>query len=48
MADIIVKNINEEQKRKAVFILNSKGKTLSDAVREMVEKYSKEYEKNNK
>ena len=39
-----VRNVDKEQKRKAIFILSTKGKTLSDAVREMVEQYAKEFD----
>lgn len=48
MADIIVKNIDEEKKRKTVFVLNAQGKDLSKAVREMTEKLAKEYDEMNK
>lgn len=44
MADIIVKNVDNTQKLKAIFILKSKGKNLSDAVREMIDKYAREYD----
>ena len=44
MADIITKNVDKEQKRKAVFILSTKGKTLSDAVRDMVKQYADEFD----
>lgn len=44
MADIIVKNVDNTQKLKASFILKSKGKNLSDAVREMIDKYAREYD----
>ena len=44
MADIITKNVDKEQKRKAVFILSTKGKTLSDAVRKMVKQYADEFD----
>ena len=44
MADIITKNVDKDQKRKAVFILSTKGKTLSDAVREMVKQYADEFD----
>jgi antitoxin component of RelBE/YafQ-DinJ toxin-antitoxin module len=39
--------VDEETKRKAVFILKAKGKTLTDMVNEQLEKYAKEFEKNN-
>lgn len=44
MADIIVKNVDDMQKLKASFILKSKGRSLSDAVREMIDKYAREYD----
>ena len=44
MADIITKNVDKAQKRKAVFIFSTKGKTLSDAVREMVKQYADEFD----
>lgn len=39
-----VRNVDKEQKRKAVFVLSTKGKTLSDAVREMVKQYADEFD----
>lgn len=45
MANINVRNVDTESKRKTVFYLNSKGKDLSTAVREMLDKYAKEYDK---
>lgn len=47
MAVIVVDNVNEEQKRKAMFILKAKGSTLSEEVRKMTEKYAKEFDKMN-
>lgn len=44
MADIIVKNVDNTQKLKASFMLKSKGKNLSDAVRDMIDKYAREYD----
>ena len=44
MANINVRNVDTESKRKAVFYLNSKGKDLSTAVREMLEKYAKQFD----
>lgn len=44
MADIIVKNVDETKKLKATFVLKTKGRTLSDAVREMLDKYANEYD----
>ena len=45
MADINIKNVDSEKKRKAIFYLGTKGKDLSTAVREMLEKYAKEFDK---
>lgn len=47
MGEINVKNISTEKKNKAIFILKSQGKTLSQAVREMTEKLAEEYDKKN-
>lgn len=44
MADIIAKNIDDNKKRKAVFVLQCKSKDLSKAVREMVDKLAQEYD----
>ena len=43
--DIIVKNVDLETKRKAVFVLHCKGKSISDAVREMLKKEASQFEK---
>lgn len=43
--DMNIKDVNKEQKIKASFVLSCKGKNLSEAVREMIEKYAKEYDK---
>lgn len=40
--------IEEETKKKAIFVLKSKGKTLSEEVRKMTEKLAKQYEKEQK
>jgi antitoxin component of RelBE/YafQ-DinJ toxin-antitoxin module len=45
MENIVVKNVDKETKRKAVFVLKCKGKNLSDAVREMLEKHASQFEK---
>lgn len=45
MEDIVVKNVDAEDKRKAMFVLKTDGKNLSEAVREMLKKYAKEFEK---
>jgi hypothetical protein len=44
MANINVRNVDQENKRKAVFYLSTKGKDLSTAVREMLDKYAKKYD----
>ena len=48
MADMNIKNVDETSKIKASFILKSRGKDLSSAVREMIDKLAKEYDKINK
>lgn len=48
MADINVKNVDREQKRKTLFVLNCKGSDLSKEVKKMLEKYAEEYDKMNK
>lgn len=45
MASITIANVDEEKKRKTVFILSTKGKDLSQAVREMLDKYADEFDK---
>ena len=37
--------IDEETNRKASFVLKCKGKNISEAVRELLEKYAKEFDK---
>lgn len=44
MSDIITKNIDDNKKRKAVFVLKCKGKDISKAVREMIDKLAQEYD----
>lgn len=44
MANIIAQNIDETKKRKAVFVLQCKGKDLSKMVREAVDKLAQEYD----
>ena len=44
MANINVRNVDQSTKLKASFVLKSKGKDLSTAVREMLDKYAKEYD----
>lgn len=45
MADICVKNVESEQKRKAIFCLKCKGSNLSTEVKKLVEKYAEEFDK---
>lgn len=40
--------VDKDTKLKADFVLRTQGKTLSKAVREMLEKYAKEFEEMNK
>lgn len=47
MADIIIKNLDKEKKDKAIFMLKCRGKDLTKAVREMVDKLSDEFDKKN-
>lgn len=44
MTDINIKNVDKEKKRKTIFVLESKGKNLSTVVREMLDKYAKEFD----
>lgn len=44
MENMTVRNVNKEAKRKAIFVLKTEGKTLSDAVREMIDKKANEFE----
>lgn len=37
--------IDDEKKQKAIFVLKSRGKTLSEEVRKIVEKLAKKYDK---
>ncbi len=46
--DVLIKNVNYEAKRKAMFVLKSQGKDLSVAVRELCDKLAKEFDKMNK
>lgn len=41
---VIVRGVNSQSKRKAMFVLKCKGKDLSTAVREMVESLAKEFD----
>ena len=40
--------VDKDKKLKASFVLKTKGKDLSTAVREMLDKYAKEYKKKKK
>ena len=44
MTNVNVKNVDKDVKLKASFVLKTKGKDLSTAVREMLDKYAKEYD----
>lgn len=44
MAYIMVQNIDDSKKRKAVFVLQCKGKDLSKMVRETIDKLAQEYD----
>lgn len=45
MADINIKNVDKEKKRKTIFVLGAKGKDLSTEVRKMLDKYADEFDK---
>lgn len=45
---ILVNNVDSEAKRKAMFVLRSRGKDLSTAVREMCNNLAKEFDEMNK
>ena len=47
MGAMYVKNVDTEKKNKAIFVLKCKGKDLSTAVREMIDKLAEEYDKKN-
>ena len=42
--DVFIRNVDCEAKRKAIFVLKCKGKDLSSAFREMIDKYAKEFD----
>ena len=44
MENMTVRNIDSEKKRKCLFVLRAQGKTLSDIVREEIDKYAKEFD----
>lgn len=41
---LLVRNVDAESKKKALFVLSCKGKNLSTAVREMVENLAQEFD----
>lgn len=43
--DIKIRNVDAETKFKAVYVLKTKGKTISDAVREMLADYASQFPK---
>ena len=43
--DILVKKVNSDSKRKAMFVLKCKGKDLSTGVREYINKLAEEFDK---
>lgn len=47
MAAINVDGVNEEYKRKTIFVLKAKGSTLSEEVRKMTERYAREFDRMN-
>lgn len=48
MDELISVRVNTEMKNKAVYVLKCKGKNLSQAVREVIEEYAKEFDKKSK
>ena len=44
LSDMHINRGDSEKKRKAIFYLGTKGKDLSTAVREMLDKYAQEYD----
>lgn len=48
MQDLNIKNIDKNKYLKASFVLKTKGINFSDAVREMIDKLAKQYDKMNK
>ena len=47
MEENINVRVNTEKKAKAIFVLKTQGKTLSQAVREMTDKLAEEFNKKN-
>lgn len=44
MSNIYIKNLDEEKKNKAMYVLNCRGKDLTKAVRELVDELAKEFD----
>ena len=44
MSNIYIKNLDEEKKNKAMYVLNCKGKDLTKAVRELVDELAKQFD----
>ena len=42
-----IRNVNKEAKAKAIFILKCKGKSLSQEIRDMIDRYAEEFDKKN-
>lgn len=42
--DVRIPNVNTEQKRKAMFVLKANGKNLTQAVRDFIAEYAKEFD----
>ena len=47
MENNLVVRVDKEKKAKAMFVLKTQGKTLSQAVREMTDKLAEEFDKKN-
>lgn len=45
MEDNLVVRVDKEKKLKAIFVLKAQGKNLSQAVREMLDKFADEFDK---
>lgn len=44
MSNIYIKNLDEEKKNKAMYVLSCKGKDLTKAVRELVDGLAKQFD----
>ena len=44
MSNIYIKNLDEEKKNKAMYVLNCKEKDLTKAVRELVDELAKQFD----